>query len=93
ILTGAGNEEVAIEVMKAGASDYLVKGVGEDYLQKICQTIQNALDEGVRKSRQKLIFVKQQLAEKVFDVTMEGMMVTDADNRIEAVNPAFTAIT
>lgn len=29
----------------------------------------------------------------VFDMASEGIMVTDADNRIQAVNPAFTAIT
>ncbi|MGB0713097.1 MAG: PAS domain S-box protein, partial [Gammaproteobacteria bacterium] len=29
----------------------------------------------------------------VFDNTAEGIIITDADNRIQAVNPAFTAIT
>jgi len=36
---------------------------------------------------------KQRLAELVFDTIHEGIMITDADNRIEAVNPAFTKIT
>jgi diguanylate cyclase (GGDEF)-like protein/PAS domain S-box-containing protein len=36
---------------------------------------------------------KQRLAELVFDTIHEGIMITDADNRIEAVNPAFTQIT
>ncbi len=36
---------------------------------------------------------KQRLAELVFDNTHEGIMITDADNCIEAVNPAFTKIT
>lgn len=36
---------------------------------------------------------KQRLAELVFDTIHEGIMITDADNRIEVVNPAFTKIT
>jgi diguanylate cyclase (GGDEF)-like protein/PAS domain S-box-containing protein len=35
----------------------------------------------------------EQRATAVFENTTEGIMVTDADNRIVAVNPAFTAIT
>jgi diguanylate cyclase (GGDEF)-like protein/PAS domain S-box-containing protein len=34
-----------------------------------------------------------QLAATVFDASSESMIVTDADNRIITVNPAFTAIT
>lgn len=36
---------------------------------------------------------KQRLAELVFDTIHEGIMITDADNCIEAVNPAFSSIT
>ena len=36
---------------------------------------------------------KQRLAELVFDTIHEGIMITDTDNCIEAVNPAFTKIT
>jgi len=36
---------------------------------------------------------KQRLAELVFDTIHEGIMITDANNCIEAVNPAFTEIT
>lgn len=36
---------------------------------------------------------KQRLAELVFDTINEGIMITDANNRIEVVNPAFTEIT
>lgn len=36
---------------------------------------------------------KQRLAELVFDAINEGIMITDTDNCIEVVNPAFTKIT
>lgn len=41
----------------------------------------------------KLSMEKQRLAELVFDTISEGIMITDADNCIEVVNPAFTKIT
>jgi len=93
ILTGAGNEEVAAAVFKAGAFDYLVKGVGDEYVGKVCATIRSALDDRDMKARRRMMFAKQQLAEKVFDITKEGILVTDAENNIEAVNPAFVEIT
>jgi len=93
ILTGAGNEEVAASVMKAGALDYLVKGVGEDFIAEICSSIRHALSEKQKRLDQKKVFARWQLAKIVFDITKEGIVVTDANNTIETVNPAFKAIT
>lgn len=42
---------------------------------------------------QRVINERLQLAAEVFDNSQEGIMVTDHDNKIVAVNPAFTAIT
>ena len=36
---------------------------------------------------------RMKVATKVFETAYEGIMVTDADNRIKAVNPAFTRFT
>ncbi|WP_344965287.1 sensor domain-containing protein [Oceanisphaera sediminis] len=44
-------------------------------------------------STQKDIEAQQRLATSVFESSYEGIMVTDADNRITHVNPAFTRIT
>lgn len=44
-------------------------------------------------SAQKAIEAQQRLATSVFESSYEGIMVTDADNRITHVNPAFTRIT
>jgi len=93
ILTGVGNEVVAASVMKAGALDYLVKGVGEEFIETVCSSIREGLDEQHRRESQKKIFTHSQLARTVFDVTKEGIIVTNANNMIELVNPAFTVIT
>ncbi|XOF32707.1 MAG: diguanylate cyclase domain-containing protein [Candidatus Electrothrix sp. YB6] len=45
------------------------------------------------RTEQKKAEDKLRLAHTVFETSSEGMLVTDAENRIVMVNPAFTAIT
>ncbi len=93
ILTGVGNEEIATEVMKAGAVDYLVKQSDGGHVDRISEIVERISDHQAARLREKLLLAEQRLAKKVFDVTREGIAVTNADIEIEAVNPAFTAIT
>jgi len=93
ILTGAGNEKIAANVLKAGAFDYIIKSTGDDYLHHICRSVREALHKQQKKAQHKVLFAKRELVQKVFDVSREGIIVTNAENIIEAVNPAFTEIT
>lgn len=43
IATGAGDEELAVQAMKKGAYDYLVKDMERNYLKTLDVTIQNAI--------------------------------------------------
>jgi|SRR5580765_1163869 signal transduction histidine kinase len=58
VITGQGDERVAVEMMKCGALDYLVKDV--DFLQFIPQVIRRALDQ-LEKDKQLLQLQKQVL--------------------------------
>ena len=52
--------------------------------------------QGMLKEREELLNFSNRhlrLAEKVFETTFEGIMVTDANSAIESINPAFTKIT
>lgn len=93
ILTGVGNEEIAAEVMRAGAVDYLVKQVGGEHLEMICSVVRRVWSERQDAIKQKQLFARQRLAKTVFDVTKEGIVVTNAERVIQTVNPAFTEIT
>lgn len=43
VVTGAGGEEVAVEAMKSGASDYLLKDVEGNYLKTLPLTLENTI--------------------------------------------------
>jgi len=93
MLTGAGNEEIATEVMKAGAIDYVVKQSDGGHVARICGVVKRICDGREARARERLLLAQQRLSKKVFDVTKEGIVVTNANMLIETVNPAFTAIT
>jgi len=44
IITGAGDEEIAIQAMKTGASDYIIKDHEYNYLKTLTLTINNAIN-------------------------------------------------
>jgi DNA-binding NtrC family response regulator len=45
ITTGAGNEEVAVRAMKAGASDYLIKDLDKNYLKILPMAVERAINQ------------------------------------------------
>lgn len=45
ITTGAGNEEVAVRAMKAGASDYLIKDIDRNYLKILPLAVERAISQ------------------------------------------------
>lgn len=44
IVTGTGDEEIAVNAMKAGASDYLIKDLESNYLKTLSATIERAIE-------------------------------------------------
>jgi diguanylate cyclase (GGDEF)-like protein/PAS domain S-box-containing protein len=91
MLTGQGDEHLAVELMRAGATDYLSKARMSP--ESLGQALRNAMRIGALEREAQLAEEKLRLAAKVFDNVLEGVMVTDADACILSINPAFTAIT
>ncbi len=98
IMTAHGSEERAVEVLKAGAQDYLVKSAAafERMPQMINQTLrewritrerQEAIDE-LRKNEARLR--KLSLA---VEQSPAVVMITDLEGTIEYVNPKFSDVT
>jgi len=82
LVTGAGDEEVAIKAWKAGAYDYLIKDIERNYLKTVPITIENAIRHS--KTEEKL-----QLLSGAVTSTDDSVYIADMDDKIIFVNRAF----
>jgi len=82
VVTGAGDEETAIKAWKAGAYDYLIKDLDQNYLKAIPITVLNAVNHN-------LIKKKLQLLSGAIMNTDDSVYITDMQGRIIFVNKAF----
>ena len=83
-LTGNDDERLAEDLVAAGAQDYLIKGQVDAGL--LARSLRYAIER--KRSEEKLRLVAQ-----VFEVALEGIMVTDAKQAVLSVNRAFTDLT
>jgi len=82
VVTGAGDEETAIKAWKAGAYDYLVKDINQNYLKAIPITVENAV-------RHNMVEKKLQLLSGAVMSTDDSIYITDMQGKIVYVNKAF----
>jgi len=82
VVTGAGDEETAVKAWKAGAYDYLVKDVNQNYLKAIPITVENAI-------RHNMMEKKLQLLSGAVMSTEDSVYITDMQGTIVFVNKAF----
>jgi len=82
IITGAGDEEVAVKAWKAGAYDYIIKDLERHYLKTLPITVENAL-------RYKKTQEQAQLLSAAVMSTSDSVYITDMNGRIIFVNKAF----
>ncbi len=91
ILTGTGSEELAVEAMKLGAADYIQKT--PNYIASLPYTLQGVVKSGHDARIARRAETDLQLAAAVFRASGEGIVITDAQKRILAVNPYFCEVT
>jgi PAS domain S-box-containing protein len=82
VVTGAGDEETAVKAWKAGAYDYLVKDINQNYLKAIPITVENAV-------RHNMVEKKLQLLSGAVMSTDDSIYITDMQGKIVYVNKAF----
>lgn len=96
MLTGTGNEHIAVEALKLGAFDYVIKDIDGIYLDLLPTVIEQAL-----KNRQLLQGRKQaeetlERSEKYYRALIENspdlIILTDKTGAIRYVSPAFRDI-
>lgn len=82
VVTGAGDEEIAVRAMKAGAHDYLVKDVERRYLQVLPMTVEHAVDaHRTHRLVRLLSHAMRNIGDSVF--------IVDHEMKIVFVNHAF----
>ncbi len=82
IVTGTGNEEVAVKAWKAGAYDYLIKDIDRNYLRTVPITVENVIEH-------KRIEGKLHLLSGAIMSTEDSVYITDMEDEIIFVNKAF----
>jgi PAS domain S-box-containing protein len=82
IVTGAGDEDTAIKAWKAGAYDYLIKDLDQNYLKAITITVENAVSH-------KMAEKKLQLLSGAVMSTDDSIYIADMQGKITFVNKAF----
>ncbi len=92
VVTGGGDEGIAVKAMKAGAYDYIIKDHEQNYLQVLPVTIENAIRR--KESEERL-----QLLESAVVNANDAIIILEAEpgdlrgRRILYVNEAFTGMT
>ncbi len=82
ITTGTGSEEIAVQAMKAGAYDYLIKDPDRYYLKILPVTIEKIMH---RKESEKKI----RMLSSAITGTHDSVFIIDAEGRVIFVNQAF----
>ena len=82
LVTGAGDEEIAVKAWKAGTYDYLIKDRERNYLKALPITVENAIKHNKMEA-------KLQLLSGAVMNTDDSVYITDMANKIIFVNKAF----
>lgn len=82
MITGVGNEDIAVTAMKKGAYDYLTKDLERNYLKVLPLIIENAI-------RRKKVNEQLALLSHALMSVNDSVYITDMKNRITYVNAMF----
>ena len=94
LVTGQGDEAVAVEALRLGAADYVVKRPG--YLHELPSTLENAFHRALLAREQAALRASeasQRLREEALEAMPLGVLLSDEERRIIYANPAFTLLT
>lgn len=89
LVTGSNNEEIAVECMKAGADDYIMK----ENLKRLGQAFMAALEKKALAVSNRNALEKLSILSRAVEQNPALIVITDREGKIEYVNPRFTEIT
>lgn len=89
-ITGSGDEEIAVQAIREGACDYLIKDVGGNYLKLLPSIIEKAL---AHKQAEQAMERLNRWHELILSSVAEGIYGLDEKGVIVFVNPAVERMT
>ena len=89
ILTGSMNEDTAVECMKEGADDYVIK----EHIKRLGQAVLKALEKKKNELERKQAEEEQKRLISAIEQAADSVVITDLDAKILYVNPAFERLT
>ena len=94
IVTGTGSEEIAIQAMKMGASDYVIKSV--NHIRGLVPTIKKVLEHKKVQEEQKraedALHESEIRLRRLLENSLDGILMTSPDGRIFSANPAMCTL-
>ncbi len=88
IVSGTIGEELAVESMKAGATDYVLK----EHLARLGPVVRRALGEFRERRERKRAEQQLRVQAKALETAANSIVITDQEGSILWVNPAFCAL-
>ncbi|MEK7250926.1 MAG: PAS domain S-box protein, partial [Bacteroidota bacterium] len=82
IITGAGNEEIAVKALKSGAYDYIIKDAERNYLKVLPLTVEKAVNSHRADKQMKM------LLHAIMHIS-DSVYITDVNGTIRFANKAF----
>ncbi len=89
IVSGGIGEETAVNVMRQGAADYLLK----DRLDRLGQAVRNALEQKKLRAERKQAEELLHLQASALNAAANAIVITDLNGTITWANPAFKILT
>nr|MDQ3816912.1 PAS domain S-box protein [Acidobacteriota bacterium] len=89
IISGTIGDDLAVEAMKAGANDYLMK----DNLACLVPTIERQMREAKNRRARREAEVQVRLHATALEAAANAIVITDNEGKVNWVNPAFTELT
>jgi PAS domain S-box-containing protein len=94
IITGQGDERVAVEMMKSGARDYLVKDA--DFLEFVPEVVRNVMEQIETERRLAAAEEQVNLVQHVVEHGFSAVLIANSDfpdPKVVHINPAFAQLT
>lgn len=89
LVSGTIGEQAAIETLKRGATDYVLKHSPDRLVPAVRRAVQEARERAQRKHAEAALRSSEQLFHSVWENSVDGMRLTDENGIVVAVNSAF----